>query len=159
MDRREYRMRKFGSWERSQQMDAQLSAVAAQEGLNFRFDLLQRTPNTFDAHRLIWLAGQRGIQDAVVETLFRGYFSEGSNVGDHAVLADLAGEAGMERAEVLAFLAGEWGAAEVKADELVATGAGLSGVPSFIFKGRLLFSGAQPSDVIARVLSGMLAAA
>ncbi len=159
MDRREYRMRKFGSWEHSQRLDAQLSAAAAQEGLAFHLDRIERTPNTFDAHRLIWLGGRRGIQDTVAETLFRGYFTEGRNVGDHKVLADLATEAGFDRAEALAFLAGGDGANEVRADELVATGAGLSGVPSFIFKGRLLFSGAQPGEVIARALKGMLAGA
>jgi predicted DsbA family dithiol-disulfide isomerase len=156
MDRRTYRMRKFGSLERSQQMDAQLSAVAAQDGLPFRFDRIERTPNTFDAHRLIWFADQRGVQDAVMETLFRGYFSEGRNVGDRSVLADLAQEAGVDRGEAEAFLAGDQGTNEVKADELVAQGAGISGVPSFILKGRLLFSGAQPSEVIARVLQPML---
>jgi predicted DsbA family dithiol-disulfide isomerase len=158
MDRRAYRMRKFGSLERSQQMDAQLSAVAAQEGLPFRFDRIERTPNTFDAHRLIWFAGERGIQDAVMETLFRGYFTEGRNVGDRNVLASLAQEAGMDRGEAEALLAGDQGSNEVKADELVAQGAGISGVPSFILKGQLLFSGAQPSEVIARVLQGMLSA-
>ncbi|HYM17837.1 MAG TPA: DsbA family oxidoreductase [Micropepsaceae bacterium] len=158
MDRAAYRMRKFGSLERSQTMDAQLTAVAAAEGLTFRYDLIHRTPNTFDAHRLIWLGARRGIQDAVAETLFRGYFGEGRDVGDRNVLADLAQEAGIERSEALDFLSSEQGAAEVKAEELVATGAGISGVPSFILKGRLLFSGAQPSDAIARVLSQMLSA-
>ena len=157
MDRRTYRMRKFGSWEQSQRMDAQLAAVGAEMGLAFRYDLIQRTPNTFDAHRLIWLGGQHGLQDAIVETLFRCYFGEGRDVGDRKVLADLAQEAGMDRNEAQAFLAGEQGTNEVKADELVAQGSGLSGVPSFVLNGRLLFSGAQPSDVIARVVGGMLA--
>ena len=158
MERATYRLHKFGSLERSQAMDAQLSAVAAKEGLTFRYDLIHRTPNTFDAHRLIWLGARRGIQDAVTEAFFRGYFCEGRDVGDRNVLADLAQEAGLGRAEALGFLASEQAAAEVKAEELVATGAGISGVPSFILKGRLLFSGAQPSDVIARVLSQMLGA-
>jgi len=157
IDRRTYRMRKFGSIEQSQRLDAQLTAVGSEVGLAFRYDLIQRTPNTFDAHRLIWLGAQCGVQDAIVETLFRGYFSEGRDVGDRNVLADLAQEAGMDRGEVQTFLAGEQGASEVKADELVAQAAGLSGVPSFVLNGRLLFSGAQPSDVIVRVLQGMLA--
>src|SRR4051794_30663092 len=60
VDRRAYRTRKFGSWERSQALDARVAAVGAGEGLAFRHDLMARTPNTFDAHRLVWLAGRAG---------------------------------------------------------------------------------------------------
>ena len=70
VDRRAYRTRKFGSWERSQALDARVAAVGAGDGLAFRHDLMARTPNTFDAHRLVWLAGREGTQDAVVDGLF-----------------------------------------------------------------------------------------
>ena len=69
-DRRAYRSAKFGSWAHSLELDAQVSAAAARAGISMRHDLMQRTPNTFKAHRLIWLAGQEGVQDAVVEALF-----------------------------------------------------------------------------------------
>jgi predicted DsbA family dithiol-disulfide isomerase len=153
IDRREYRMRKFGSWERSLQLDAQLTEVGRSVGIAFRYDLMKRTPNTFDAHRLIWLAGQLGMQDAMVETLFRGYFSEGRDIGDARVLAELAAEAGIDKTRVEGLLAGTEGSAEVAADEEVAMRAGLSGVPTFVLGGRVLFSGAQPPELIARVLS------
>ena len=153
IDRREYRMRKFGSWERSLQLDAQLIAVGKSVSIEFRYDLMKRTPNTFDAHRLIWLAGQVGVQDAMVETLFRAYFSEGRNIGDASVLAELAAEAGIERARAEALLAGTEGSAEVAGDEEVAMRAGLSGVPTFVLDGRVLFSGAQSPEAIARALS------
>jgi predicted DsbA family dithiol-disulfide isomerase len=153
IDRREYRMRKFGSWERSLQLDAQLTEVGRSVGISFRYDLMKRTPNTFDAHRLIWLSGVLGVQDAMVERLFRGYFSEGCDIGDVRVLADLAAEAGIERSRAEALLDGTEGSAEVAAEEEVAMRAGLSGVPTFVLDGRVLFSGAQSPELIARALS------
>jgi predicted DsbA family dithiol-disulfide isomerase len=154
IERREYRMRKFGSWERSLQLDAQLTEVGRSVGIAFRYDLMKRTPNTFDAHRLIWLAGELGVQDAMVERLFRGYFSEGRDIGDARVLAELAAEAGIDKDRANALLDGTEGSAEVAAEEEVAMRAGLSGVPTFVLNGLVLFSGAQPPELIARALSG-----
>ncbi|HXJ01977.1 MAG TPA: DsbA family oxidoreductase [Micropepsaceae bacterium] len=156
MERRLYRMRKFGSMERSQQLDAQLTDLGVQEGLRFRYDLMIRTPNTFNAHRLIWLAGQGGGQDAVVEALMRAYFTEGRDIGDSETLADVASQAGMDRAHTIDFLEGEDGAAEVRAYEDAARRAGISGVPAFIANRRPLLMGAQPPDVIASALRGVL---
>ena len=153
IERREYRMRKFGSWERSLALDAQMSEVGKSVGIAFRYDLMKRTPNTLDAHRLIWLAGHLGVQDAMVETLFRGYFSEGRDIGDTAVLADLAATAGINREQAAAFLSSTSGSSEVAAEEQVAIRAGLSGVPTFVLNGRVLFSGAQPPEMIAQALS------
>jgi len=82
MDRRQYRSKKFGSWEYSQSLDAQVVEAGASAGITFRHDLIARTPNTFNAHRLIWLAQEEGVQDAVVESLFRAYFTQGQDVGD-----------------------------------------------------------------------------
>ena len=159
MERKLYRMQKFGSWERSQQMDAQLSEVAKEDGLIFRYDLIKRTPNTFNAHRLIWLAGREEMQDAMVEALFRAYFTEGWDIGEVGVLADAAAEAGMERAKALAFLERDDGSAEVKAEEMIAQRAGLSGVPTFALDGRVLFSGAQRAELIAQALRQLTTAA
>jgi len=152
IERRVYRMKKFGSWERSLALDAQLAEVGKADGIAFRYDLIHRTPNTFNAHRLIWLAGRQDRQDAMVEALFRGYFSEGRDIGDSSVLAELAEEAGLDRAAVLAFLQGNEGAAEVAAEETIAQRAGLSGVPTFVLDGRVLFSGAQRAELIAQSL-------
>ena len=77
ISRREYRTKKFGSWEQSLELDAKMIAVGKQDGIHFAFDRMERTPNTLDAHRLIWLADKEGIQDAVVDKLFRAYFTEG----------------------------------------------------------------------------------
>ena len=152
IERRLYRMRKFGSWERSQQLDAQLTEVGAEEGLALRYDLIARTPNTFDAHRLMWRACTlAGGQEPIVEGLFRAYFTQGRDIGDPNVLADIVSETGIGREEAMAFLAGEEGAAEVAQEEEAVRRAGLTGVPAFIIEGRALV-GAQPPETIAAAL-------
>ena len=152
MERREYRLRKFGSLERSQAMDAQMTAAGAKEGISFRHDLITRTPNTFDAHRMIWLADREGVQDAFVEALFRAYFSQGRDIGNKAVLSEVVAEAGIDRAKAAAFLEGPEGAAEVRRDLSIVARAGLSGVPTFVLDGRVLFSGAQPPEIMASAI-------
>src|SRR3954447_14881965 len=138
VDRRAYRTRKFGSWERSQALDARIAAVGAGEGLAFRHDLMARTPNTFDAHRLVWLAGREGAQDPVVDGLFAAYFVEGRDIGEPEVLADVGAAAGLDRARVLAMLAGDEAAAEVAAEERAARRLGIEAVPTFLLDGRPL---------------------
>ena len=156
MDRAEYRRRKFGSLEHSRQLDARIAAAGAPDGIEFRHDLMRRTPNTFTAHRLIWLAEQEGLQDAVVEALFRGYFVEGRDIGDAAVLADLAASAGLDRARVERFLASDEGADAVSDALDDARRHQVSGVPTFVIDGAPAFAGAQPPDLI---LAQLLAAA
>jgi predicted DsbA family dithiol-disulfide isomerase len=153
VDRRAYRTAKFGSWERSQELDARVAEAAAAVGLTFRLDRLQRTPNTVDAHRLVWLAGEQGVQDAAMEAVFRAYFTEGGDLGDRELLADCAAAAGMERDAVFGFLAGEALESEVREADRTAREAGVNGVPSFFLDGYGLFSGALPAEQIATALS------
>ena len=150
VDRTEYRIRKFGSAERSRQLDERITETAATVGLEFHLDRLTRTPNTLDAHRLIRLAGQKGVQDAVVEALFEGYFCNGADIGDPAVLAELGAAGGLDRHEVAEMLAGEAGMKEVLAGDRMARNAGIQGVPSFALQGHVLFSGAVPAEEMAR---------
>jgi predicted DsbA family dithiol-disulfide isomerase len=151
-DRAAYRAWKFGSAEKSAALDQRITEAAAAVGLAFRTDLMTRTPNTIDAHRLIWFAGQHGDQDAAMEAVFKAYFIEGRDVGDHAVLADCAVEAGLPRQDVLDFLAGDLADKEMRAADQAAREAGVSGVPSFFLDGYSLFSGAMPADTIAEAL-------
>lgn len=150
--RNEYRRRKFGSLERSRALDEQVAAVAASGGIAMRHDLMQRTPNTFDAHRLIWLAEREGVQDRLVEALFRAYFVEGRDIGDNAVLADLAAGAGIAGTRASQLLVTDEGAAEVAALAQAAVRRGVSGVPTFVIRSRRAFSGAQPAAFIAEQL-------
>jgi len=89
IERREYRIGKFGSWERSLKLDAQVAVAALGEGLTFNFDRQTRTPNTLDAHRVIWLASERRVQDVAAELLFKAYFTDGRDLSDRATLAEL----------------------------------------------------------------------
>src|SRR5437879_12421489 len=89
--------RKCGSWELSLELDAQMPAAGEAEGLHFAFGRTERTPNTLDAHRLIWLADQQGIQDAVMEALFVAYFTEGRDISNRQTLIDVVAEAGLDR--------------------------------------------------------------
>ena len=148
-DRAAYRAWKFGSAEKAAALDQRITEAAAGVGLAFRTDLMTRTPNTIDAHRLIWFAGQNGDQDAAMEAVFKAYFIEGRDIGDHAVLADCAAEAGLPRQAVLDFLAGDLADKEMRAADQAAREAGVSGVPSFFLDGYSLFSGAMPAETIA----------
>lgn len=149
VDRASYRAWKFGGAEKAAAIDARIQSAAAQVGLEFRQDLMKRTPNTIDAHRLIWFAGQKSVQDATMEIVFRAYFIEGQDVGQHDVLADCAALAGIDRAEVMAFLSGDLVDAEMRAADQSAREAGVSGVPSFFLDGYSVFSGAMPAEQMA----------
>ena len=147
IDRKSYRMRKFGSWERSQELDAQVAAAGQGEGIAFNFDKMARTPNTLDAHRVIWLAGEQGLQDAVVEALFLAYFTDGRDLSGRATLAEIAARAGLDRAEVEEMLVDHKGLDVVRAGEEQARRLGVSGVPFFVVNGKVALSGAQPPEM------------
>ena len=159
VERAAYRAAKFGSAERSREIDARVASAATAAGLAFRQDLMLRTPNTIDAHRLIWFAGRNdqpgeaqpaeGRQDAVMEAVFRAYFIQGRDIGDVEVLADCAAEAGLDRAAVAAFLGSDVAAAEMRAADQAAREAGVNGVPSFFLDGYSVFSGAMPAAQMA----------
>jgi predicted DsbA family dithiol-disulfide isomerase len=147
VERRAYRIKKFGSWERSLELDAQVGRAFAGEGLVFNPDKMARTPNTFDSHRVIWLAGEAGVQDAVVEALFRAYFTDGRDLSDRATLAAVAVEGGLDESGAKELLAGDRGAAEVRRWEQRGLHLGISGVPFFIINGKVALSGAQPAEL------------
>ena len=151
-DRASYRAMKFGSAAKAAELDQRITESAAGVELAFRTDLMTRTPNTIDAHRLIWFAGTKGVQDAAMEVVFKAYFTQGADVGDHAVLTACAVEAGIDAAEVAAFLSGSLADQEMRAADQAAREAGVNGVPSFFLDGYGLFSGAMPAETIANAL-------
>jgi predicted DsbA family dithiol-disulfide isomerase len=153
VERQQYRITKFGSLERSQQLDQRITETAATVGLEFHLDRIARTPNTVNAHRVIRLAGRNGVQDGVVEALFEGYFCDGADIGDPKILATLGAEGGLNRDEVLAMLAGDEGRKEVLAGDQMARNAGIQGVPSFALQGHVLFSGAVPAEEMAQAFT------
>jgi predicted DsbA family dithiol-disulfide isomerase len=146
ISRREYRTKKFGSWERSQELDARLVAVGQSEGIPFAFERIERTPNTLDAHRLIGLAEKEGIQDAAVEALFRAYFTEGRDISNPRTLLDVVAEAGLNRGKAEVMLNGEDGLEAIQEADQLSRRFRVEGVPFFIVNGTLTLSGAQPPD-------------
>lgn len=132
-------------------MLASMTSAAAGVGLAFDFDGA-RPGNTFDAHRLIHLAGDRGAQDAVKERLLHATFAEGEPVGDRETLIRLAVEAGLAREDVAAVLESDAYAAQVGADERQAAEFGITAVPFFVIDRKFGVPGAQPPDVLTRAL-------
>ncbi len=137
--------------ERAREMLASMTQTAAQDGLDYHFDIAQHS-NTFDAHRVLHLAAAHGMQGELKERLFRATFTEGRAVGDRATLIQIAIEAGLDRDEVAALLAGDRYATEVRADEAQARAYGITGVPFFVIEGKYGVSGAQPADALLEIM-------
>jgi predicted DsbA family dithiol-disulfide isomerase len=132
-------------------MIERITNVGQSVGLDMRFDLAQHG-NTFDAHRLLHLARDRGVQDAVKERFMEAYFTEGRPIGDRDTLVQLAAEAGLDADEARAALEGDAYTAEVRADEEEAGRLGATGVPFFVVGRRFAVSGAQATDLFSEVL-------
>lgn len=135
----------------AQQMIDRMVRVGAEDGIEFRFDRV-RAGNTFDAHRVLHLARERGKQAAMKERFVRGYFCEGLAIGDREALVAPAIEVGLDKMEVHDVLDSERYADDVRRDEQLAAELGISGVPFFVMAGRLGVSGAQASDVLLGAL-------
>jgi predicted DsbA family dithiol-disulfide isomerase len=152
ISRREYRTRKFGSWERSLELDAKMVAVGKEEGVHFALEKIERTPNTLNAHRLIWLADKEGNQDAVVEALFRAYFNDGRDITKSQALIDVVAEAGLDRSRAEGVLNSDDGLEAIKESDVLARRFRVEGVPFFIINGKITLGGAQPPEAFLEAL-------
>lgn len=145
---------KLGGAENVARIHDNLVALGKAVGIEYRFDAIKIGPNTLDAHRLIHWAGLDGteVQDRVVTALFRANFEEGRNIGDPAVLTEIAKACGMD-AKVTATLLASDADRQTILDEIeTARGMGVNGVPFFIIDGKYAISGAQTPDVLANAL-------
>lgn len=152
MDRRAYLEAKFGGTETLRAMEERVAKAGEADGIVFAFDRIERTPNTFDAHRLMWFAQQRGTQDDFAEALFHGYFTEGRDIGDGQTLVDVAAETGLDADTVREFLTRDTGAEQIRAEEAAGHRMGIRGVPYFVLNGLHAISGAQPPDLFVSAL-------
>lgn len=145
---------KLGGKDRMDAAHAMLREHGHAVGIAFDFDAITIGPNTLDAHRLLLWAHteSRAIQDTVATLLFKANFEEGRNVGDPAVLLDIAEAAGLDRALVDALLTGDADKAEVLGEIEAARQMGVNGVPFLIFDQQYAVSGAQTPDVLAGAL-------
>jgi len=149
---REAYVAKFGSAERTAQILSQTQTTARAEGLPMDFDQGQVRVTTLPAHRLLWLAGREGVQEAVGEALFRAHFVEGRNLADTRTLIAAAAAGGIPAERVSALLAGEEGLQEIQAQLAQAQVLGIQSVPTFVVNDRYAIQGAQPPEAFAQAL-------
>jgi predicted DsbA family dithiol-disulfide isomerase len=143
---------KYGNTrEQAKAMNENVGAQAKDIGLTYHFDTMVVT-NTFDAHRLSHFAARHGKMGELTERLLKAYFTESKHIGDHATLAALAGEAGLDQNEAAAMLAGDEFTNDVRADQQEAIRLGVRGVPFFVINRKYAISGAQPSEVFLEAL-------
>ena len=155
--RADYLTAKFGSLEAIDESHRQLIERGREEGIDYRFDRITRSPNTVDAHRLVRWAAAEGVQDDMVERLFAAYFSEGLDVGDPAVLAALAGDVGFDAAAIAVRLAGDEDREMIVAEVENAYRIGVSGVPCFVIDRRLAVTGAHTAEVLVQAIGQAVA--
>jgi predicted DsbA family dithiol-disulfide isomerase len=157
--RAEYRRAKFGSAERSAELDARVAAEGRGEGIDFAFARMQRTPNTFAAHQMIDLAQEEGDGGQIVEALFRAYFEEARDTGDPEVLKAIAIGCGLDAGKLEGRWPDEAEARRLARQEEDLKALGISGVPTFIIARRYALSGAQPPQTIVAAIRQAVAEA
>lgn len=156
VDRRAYLEKKFGP-EKATRVYAQIEEQAKSAGLDLRFDLIERTPNTFDAHRLIRWSRTTGAQTALVSQLFARYFERGEDIGDRDLLLEAGVSVGMERDVVQRLFDGDADRELLETEEATAREIGVNGVPTFIVAGKHVVTGAQPPELWTSVLEELAA--
>lgn len=152
VDRAAYMAAKFPDAERRDAVGKILDENAAQDGITWDLKAIKVSPNTNAAHRLIRWAQTAGAQDQVLEAVLAAYFSHGKDIGDPVVLADIAGEAGMDRLLVLRLLSEGADKDVITREHQMAHEAGVSGVPFMIFDGKLAVSGAEPPERLVKAI-------
>lgn len=153
MDRRAYLERKFGGPDGAARVYGAIERTARADGLEVRFDLIGRTPNTTDAHRVIRWAEASDGQDAVMEALFHAYFEAGEDISDIDVLVGAGENGGLEPALTRRLLNGDVDRGEVAAEEAAARAAGVSGAPTFLVNEKHVVQGAQETALWVNVIS------
>jgi predicted DsbA family dithiol-disulfide isomerase len=157
MDRRVYMEAKFGGKEGAVRAYTPLIQHAEQAGVELNLDKIARTPNTLDAHRLIHWAGLEGRQTPMVAALFRALWRDGRDVGDADVLADIAGEVGLDRAMMRRLLDGDGDVEDIRARDAHARERGVTGVPTFVIANQHVLQGAQPTETWGKVIEELTA--
>ena len=147
LDRRAYLETKFGGRESAARVYARIAEAADAAGLRLNLEAIERTPNTLDAHRLIHWAGLEGRQTPTVSSLFRAYFVEGRDIGDHEVLLSVAADVGLDRAMIAHLLESDADLEDIISRDAHARERGVTGVPTFIVGQRHAVPGAQPAQL------------
>ena len=151
MDRRAYISEKFGDMDRARAAHGSLIQAGVEEGIDFNFHQIERTPNTIHSHRLVRHAAEHGLQTPVISAVFDAYFLDGLDIGEPEVLADIAETAGMDREATLRFLLSDADTDTILAEDELARQLGVNGVPCFIINRKYAVSGAQSPEVLVQV--------
>ena len=150
-DRHSYLSEKFGGGDGAQRRYSVIGDAGRQEGIDFRFDRIERTPNTVDSHRLIAYARRDGHQHAMVDALFPAYFTDGRDIGEIGVLAEIAAENGLDGDAARAYLGSDEDRAMIVGEDETARSLGVNGVPCYIVDGKYAVSGAQSPEVFLQI--------
>lgn len=143
---------KFGGEQRARQMVAHVSGVVADAGLDYRYDRAVAA-NTFDAHRLVRFAGQRGLASEMMDALYQAHFVDGVDVGSRSALATVAATVGLDEAEVREWLDSDAGTPEVRAELAEARALGVNSVPTYVLAGKYAVVGAQGTETLINALT------
>jgi predicted DsbA family dithiol-disulfide isomerase len=151
-----YMEKKFGA-ERAKTVGNAIREFGEQVGIDFRFDRIERSPNTLDSHRLIRWAGTAGCQNEMVDILFRRYFEDGEDIGSHDVLIDAATEAQMDADIVRDLLTKDADKELIHREDELARQMGIQGVPSFVVNSQWVMVGAQEPETLVKMFNKLLA--
>ena len=151
MNREEYAETKAGGEEELRENEQRPYIVGESEDLPFAFDLIERTPNTIDSHRLIRWSYSMGVQDAVVEKLFERYFMEGSDISDQEVLLKIADETGLDYDLVAELLDSDKDVEAIQDENKHYLEIGVTGVPCFIIDKKYVVMGAQETETFLQM--------
>ena len=158
VDRQDYLSQKFGGAHGVRSVYAPVEAAGKEEGLPFHFDSIRRMPSTWDAHRLLFWAGECGNQDQFSETLFDAFFSRGADIGDRNVLLEAALRSGLDGDSAVAVMDSDQFGREVEEEDQLARQMGVAGVPCFVFGKSIAIPGAAEPNVFLRVLEQLCGA-
>lgn len=156
MDRHTYLEAKFGGKDGAMRAYAPIVETAEEMGLNIRFDQIQRTPNTLNAHRLIHWGAIEGRQTAIISALFRAYFNDGRDIGDIEVLADIADSSGLDASMIMKLLNSDADMQDIIDRDTAAREMGVNSVPTFVVNRQHAVPGAQPTDLWLKVIDEMV---
>ena len=159
IDRTAYLIRKFGSEARVRRTYGAIAQAGESVDIDFAFDRIERTPNSVDSHRLIRYALLNGASPRIVETLFFEYFIEGLDIGRQDVLQEIGARDGLDGDAIGAYLKSEEDIDFVYDENTRAHRMGVSGVPAFVFNEKMVISGAQEPQILARMIDAAIATA
>ncbi len=146
MDRQEYLISKFGSSDAAKTVYENIYEEGVKEGINFNFDLIEVTPNSFNSHRLLALAYNANIQEKVLDDLFESYFLHGKDIGDPNILLQIAIKHNIDAEEFKSYLSDQENIEPLANEEIQAKKMGINSIPTFIVNKQIVINGAQTSE-------------